>query len=335
MEAKTKPKDPNDPREYLPVPRGASKLLTLFTVIAVITGSVGWYLYRSVGTSEADTVLSGILCTMWLIILVHFVISTGIPILNDYWLRNVRGYRIACWLGCGPTGRPGEVLCHKVIAPGSALKGDEVTAITLILPLGGWFRKPATIVAPENHGHPWLWGSAQLRLRYPLGSLQSLDDIGGRSIRITDPIGDRVTVTVREALALFEQHGVNMFTRPISGWPEILQHLQNRSAELTRERDHEQEAHRHARYMWTTALIAMEQTILEIAKTSRFVGSVEALRIRLFLLEHFRELVPTPDPKEPQRAKWIGWADEELASARADLARRDRHKRRPSAGAGT
>ncbi|MDO8622582.1 MAG: hypothetical protein Q7R80_05100 [bacterium] len=349
METRTKPKDPNDPREYLPIPGEGRRILTLIAIVAsIVGGCVSALSVDGTATVRAIPPIVLLIAGFAPLMFVAALLITGLGngILNtvgieEYWDRNVRGYRLACWLGCGPSGRPGEVLCRSVIAPGSVLKSDEVTAVTFVLPLGGWFRR-TTVVMPKGQSSTPPLKRGQLRLHYevlclgPYPEVLPYGAIAGHPIQLRDRCGDRMTTNVTNALTIIERHGLEVLTHPESGLSNVTIGYQRTAEEMERERDHEQEAHRNARHMWTSALIAMEQTIIEIAKTSRFGGSIEALRIRLFLLEHFRDLVPTPDPKEPQRAKWIGWADEEIASARADLARRDRNKgRRPSAGAGT
>jgi len=210
----------------------------------------------------------------------------------------------------------------------------------LVLPIGGWFRMP-TVAMPKGQALSWPLKRGQLRLRDgllrlgPYPAMLPHSAIAGQLIQLRDHHGDRLTMSVENAIKLFEQHALCVCTNQGAGLRGVVEDYQRAAEQTKRERAHEQDARRNADHALTSALIVMQQTVVEIAKTSRFVGSIEALRIRLFLLERFRELVPTPDPKEPQRAKWIGWADEEIASARADLARRDRHRRRPSVGAGT
>ncbi|MBI4450297.1 hypothetical protein HY634_04510 [Candidatus Uhrbacteria bacterium] len=347
METRTRPKDPNDPREYLPVPQGGLMLLGQAGAVIIATAiGLGFLIagYRIDHTAEdwSLTVLALTIETIGAVSMIS-TLYQGFrwmwPDARAYWLRNVRGYRLACWLGNGPFGRR-ELLCHAVIAPGNVLKSGWHSNVTLILPLGGWFRSP-TVVMPKGQSLTPPLRRGQLRLRYallrlgPYPEVLPMGAIAGHSIQIRDRYGDRMTTSVANAITIFEKHALCICTDQESALRDVVEGYQREAGQLERERDHEQEAHRHARHMWTNALIAIERAILEIAKTSRFVGSTEALRIRLSLLERFRDLVPAPDPKEPQRAKWIGWADEEIAKARADLARRDRHKRRPSAGAGT
>lgn len=343
MSPREKPKDPNDPREYLPVPHGGPILLGQAIIVAILTALcvgiaiAGGFLHARIDDSVikffAKILLvvgaggAGSIFALWY----RWMWRDA----SEYWLRNIRGYRLACFLKSDDSGRP--VLSHWVIAPGNVLTSEGVSAATLVLPLGGWFPR-TTIVAPEKEGYPWLWGSVQLRLRYPL---RSLDDIGNRSVQITDRHGDRLTVTVQRALEVFEQHGVNILTRGLDGWQSAFNLAFEHSERFVRERDAVQAqltreglASEYAHRMWRNALGEVEAAIQRIKGTSRFGSSIEALRIRIYLLERFRDLVPTPRPEEPQLQAWCTWAEKELETARADLARRDRHRRRASAGAG-
>lgn len=323
MDPREKPKDPNDPRGYLPVRNGAGRLVTFASVIVAMTAMV-YSLWTHATTFEANGIANGIMCAVLSGVIVRFALKEVAPELRAYWRRNVRGYRLACWIGSDSSSDHRE-LRHVVIAPGNVLKSEGVSACTLVLPLGGWFCRSAMIVAPEKEGYPWLWGSVQLHLRYPL---RSLDNIGDRSIQITDRHGDRLTVTVQRALEFFEQHGVNALAGALDGWRSAFDLAYERSQRFGVELAHECEARR-------ITLGVIKEAILRIKASSRFGASIEALRIRIFLLERFRGLVPTPRPEEPQSREWCMWAEKELEAARADLARREHHKKsRPSTGAG-
>lgn len=355
MERNEKPKDPNDPRNYLPVPQGGIILLGQTIIVVLLmalclgVASAGDYILRTV----ADTVIKFVALAIISIgsSAAVAVLVLGVRVMwsdaRRYWLRNVRGYRLACWLAKDSDGVP-RLLWYNLLEPYVTIFENTGDRVILILPLGGWFRRPLVLM-PKGREPNRPIRREQIHLRDPLfrftlpeGAGMIENFIATHHLQLRDRQGDRMTVMVWHALKMFEMHGAIILTGPEYGLRKELDALRESAGRLTRERDEVQArltreglASEHAHRMWRNALGAIEDAIRRIKDSTRFGASIEALRIRLFLLERFRELVPTPDPhQEPQRAKWIGWADEEIASARADLARRDRHRRRPSAGAG-
>ncbi|MBI4449907.1 hypothetical protein HY634_02515 [Candidatus Uhrbacteria bacterium] len=298
MDTRAKPGDSHDPREYRPVPDGGSKILTLLTVITAITGGLSWYLYRSTdGTStstDVDAALSGTLFVVWLIALVFFVSTAGIQILSAHWLRTVRGYDVACWI-FRPTVFPerGPELRFEVLYPNRIRRDYNVAQPTLILPLGGWFRRP-TILEPKDH-RPTAWPLKRGQVRM-VGSFELLHQdgveraIAGNVVQLTDATGDRHTTTVWGALELLEKHGVQMLSDPHDGtlrrvFSGALLKVQRLTENLTAIHRVVENCNENIDKERGRMKAFLEDSISAIEHSGRLKGTLEGLRILKRLLD--------------------------------------------------
>lgn len=355
MEPREKSDNPNDPRRYLPIPWGGPIILGQMIITAVLAMLCVGILIGGFRIHNAveDVTLSlfgyvlAIIGGVGVLAVLFFGTCRLLPDVREYRRRNVRGYRLVLWIAKGSDGAPH--LWYSLLWPNDKPFENTSEWVMFVLPLGGWFRRP-TVLMPKGRelSRPIRWW--QIRLINPLSHLGRIPDGGGQvenpaiaafKIQLRDRQGDRMTVTVWHALEMLETHGAQILTGPEYGLRNEVGDLRESAGRLTRERDtvqaqltREGVASEHANRMWRNTLGVIENAIRRIQASSRFGASIEALRIRVFLLERFRNLVPAPRPEEPRLQEWCTWAEAELGTARADLARRERHKARPSARAG-
>ncbi|MDO8622581.1 MAG: hypothetical protein Q7R80_05095, partial [bacterium] len=286
MDTKEKPKDPHDPREYRPVPKGGYKIFVMVSTIQVVTAVLGWWLIvpifsRPVGT---HVIPNALLFVLWAVVSVRFFVKEILPALDEYVLRTARGYRLACWLGHPLAGKQ---LLYRVIAPGTPV--GDVAQPTLILPLGGWFRRP-TILDPNDHGWTiWPLKRGQVRM---VGPLELLHQDGAASaialnvVQLTDATGDRHTTTVWGALELLDEHGVRMLTDPHNGtlrrvFGGALAEVRRLTDNLTAQRkvlNNHDEATVKACGEREEAIKFVKGLAIEIGQASRLTDGIEGLR---------------------------------------------------------
>jgi flagellar biosynthesis protein FliQ len=352
MEPKEEPKDPNDPREYQSVPQGGLILLGQAIMVVVLMAlCVGILVggFRLHGAVE-DVTLSlfgyvlAIVGGVAGLVVLFFGCCWLLPDVRKYWLRTVCGYRLACWREQPVEGAVERKLSFRVLAPGVELDSRDAQHLTLVLPLGGWFRRPYIMVPTDDRSHRLLRDVRVKIVHFALlvhrdGETKAIEQ---STVHLTDRHGNRLIITVQQALELLELHGDNVLAYALGAWRSAFDLAYERSEAFGKELDRARQELRnmkdereHANRMWRSALGEISAAIQRIKDTSRFGSSIEALRIRIYLLKQFRNLVPTPRPEEPLLQQWCTWAERELEAARADLARRERHKKaRPATGAG-
>ncbi|MDP3771496.1 MAG: hypothetical protein Q8R16_04300 [bacterium] len=304
MDTKEKPKDPHDPREYRPVPKGGYKIFVMVSTIQVVTAVLGWWLIvpifsRPVGT---HVIPNALLFVLWAVVSVRFFVKEILPALDEYVLRTARGYRLACWLGHPLAGKQ---LLYRVIAPGTPV--GDVAQPTLILPLGGWFRRP-TIVIPKGQQSPWPFiGREQVRVKDialtgPDGTAVA---IAGSAIRLTDNHGNCMTLTVWQVLDVLEQHGVSVLTGLTQSLMNVLGELSKRTEHLTRERDAAQlEVQRlteEATSQRNGAMLGFAEAIITIESSSRLKDTLEGLLLLQKLLTRIVAVCQQDSSKEHWR----------------------------------
>ena len=299
METKEKPKDPNDPREYQAIPH-AIQGIAIVAVVAAVLGAINvgiWSAGRNVPRAEGHWILFAFsllgmaavsMLALWGIARTAFDIQSGQGVrawLKAYWLRNVLGYRLACFFGHPLAGKP---LLHSIIAPGAPVVYVEQPA--LLIPLGGWFRRP-TIVMPKDLQFPLPYvGPGQIEIeRLDLLHQNGTERaIAGSVLRLADRQGNRMTLTVWQALEIIERHGIGVLTGLSQSLMNVLGDLSRRAESLTNdaqritaERDEAKrladESAKQLEGAGFQVIAFLQKTIKAIEESSRLKDGLEGL----------------------------------------------------------
>ena len=282
--------DLQEVEKYRAIPRGGLKLLVFPVLLLLWVGAI-WVVVLFVPGDlwvNEDAVNAIIFLTVALFMSVFFPLFCSHPIkwLRDYWRRNVRGCSIAVFKDDAGNCQMEGPYTREIIRTG-------MWPISLILPLGGWFNRAYILCAKNYVGKPGVNADEHLsKWRVELVALHVHTE--AVTVRLVDRLGDRVTVSAKDALEILER-----FSARLEGctntWDAVVSYILIAERVRTAERD-------EAQHQLKDAIAQIVGAVDHLDATKRFIKSKQAQAIRRGLVCELNRLLP---PDDPRREKYI------------------------------
>jgi hypothetical protein len=254
MEPREKPKDPNDLKEYEPIPDGGKLLcaaVVLAALAALFTASAAFHHVRLGGL---------ILCVALITMAVTRARDTA-RWLKAYWRRNVLGYTVAHFT---ENGKAYQSFAHCRVGEG-LYEFTNRHPFVVLWPLGGWFHRPTVWWRGKRS---WWSVTRDARLGGRLPATAKVTDAHGSSLRF-GKLEDAMTFIAQRLERAGTRDSVHVSSDVPFNWVRLLEGLSEDRDDARRGRD-------EAR---AEAVRFVRDIAGELKHTDRLAHSIEGLRI--------------------------------------------------------